>query len=167
MEENIYAAPQTTEPVVMDESEPPLATRLERLGASLLDSIIMSVITLPLMYFTGGFETLFAGEQLSLGYQLVFGVISVVIFLLLNFKFLIPKGQTIGKKIVGIRAVEESGADTSNSTLGKRYFFYFGISYVPIIGQILSIVNACFIFGNNKTCLHDIIARTKVIKANS
>ena len=80
MEENIYAPPNTTEPAIIEETGSKLATRLERLGASLLDSIFMSLITLPVMYFTGGLTTLVAGEDLSLLYTVFFAIFSVLSF---------------------------------------------------------------------------------------
>jgi len=35
---------------------------------------------------------------------------------------------------------------------------------VPMIGNVFTIVNYCFIFRADRRCLHDLIAGTKVVK---
>ncbi len=44
-----------------------------------------------------------------------------------------------------------------------RYFLPTLISQVPFIGGIFGLVNALFIFGAERRCLHDRLAGTRVV----
>ncbi|MDQ8201235.1 RDD family protein [Pelagicoccus enzymogenes] len=151
--------------VPVSEQTKRLASRWSRLGASLLDGLIIMVFTVPTMYFTGGFDGIHEGVQPSIGYNLAIGLLGFVVFLLINFKFLKNDGQTVGKKIVGIRIVDLAG---NQAILGqhllKRYAVYFLPGQIPLVGQFFSVVNILFIFGNQKRCIHDYAGGTKVVE---
>lgn len=70
----------------------------------------------------------------------------------------------MGKKIVGIKIVTLDGGQINIETILKRYGFYFLVGYIPFIGSIVSLINALFIFGKDKHCLHDKVGKTKVVK---
>ncbi|MGJ8677267.1 MAG: RDD family protein [Akkermansiaceae bacterium] len=166
MSENIYAPPESNPQSVtsaLAESEN-LASRGSRLGASILDSLIISVIVLPIVFFTGGFEGIMEGKQQSFIYTILTSVLSIVVFFAINYKFLLSNGQTIGKKVVGVQIRAFSGAPVGLTDLLKRYGFYFLIGQIPIAGGVLSLANACFIFRKDQRCLHDLVADTKVVK---
>jgi len=148
-----------------EENDQDLASRGSRLGASLLDSLIMMLFMIPVMFFTGGFDGISEGTQPSLGYNLAMGLLGLIVFLLINFKLLKDKGQTVGKRIVGIKIVDMAGNQaTWGDNLTKRYAIFFIPGQVPLIGQIFSIVNVLFIFGKEKRCIHDYGAGTQVVK---
>ncbi|MFT6268294.1 MAG: putative RDD family membrane protein YckC [Alphaproteobacteria bacterium] len=162
MENNVYQAPES-ELNNNDPQNAELAGRWARLGASLIDTIIMLIILIPIMLLSVGFteERSFVGELVV---NLIFGILGVVIFFLINGKLLFSSGQTIGKKMLGLGIISrETSQVPSKNVLIKRYGLYFGLGYVPVIGGILSLVNVCFIFGHDKTCLHDRFADTVVI----
>jgi uncharacterized RDD family membrane protein YckC len=162
-ENNIYAAPQAE---VLDEANINynLASRGQRFVGSFVDGLIMLCVTLPLMYFTGGFDGLSEGHQPSFGYTALMTIISFVVFIGINFKFLKNDGQTIGKKAVKTKIVTNDGEPASfGGHILKRYAFYNFISVIPVAGQILSIINAVIIFGSAKRCGHDFIGGTKVV----
>jgi uncharacterized RDD family membrane protein YckC len=74
-------------------------------------------------------------------------------------------GQTIGKKIVGIRIVDlDNNVPALAKILGLRYLPTRAAALIPIMGSIYSLVDALFIFFPNRRCLHDLIAGTKVVK---
>ncbi len=164
-EENIYASPESN-PESSDASfnSNHLASRLSRLGASILDSIILIVIILPIMFFSGYLENLSAGEEPSYLVQLAYGLVSIIVFMIINIKLLLSEGQTIGKKALGIKITGLNGEKLSPSMIGKRYGFYFLTGQIPIVGGIVSLVNVLFIFGKEQRCLHDFIAETKVVR---
>lgn len=163
MSENIYTPPQS-ELVEESNASIALASRWKRLWASILDSLVIALITVPFMYFTGGFDGAADGVQPSLEYSLLVGVIGMVVFLLINAKLLIKNGQTIGKKILGIKIADLNGnLPTIKKHLLKRYAAYFLPAQIPIAGPFISIINILFIFGKQKRCIHDYIAGTKVI----
>lgn len=144
-----------------------LANRWQRLWASLIDSLIMGAITLPLMYFTGGFDVITTGREPTLIYSLTIALAGIAFFVLINIKLLLSKGQTIGKKVLKIKIVDmEENLPTLNHFL-KRYGMYFGLGQIPIAGPFLSIINILFIFGKEKRCGHDYFAKTKVVTSES
>ena len=168
MEHNPYQRPQSN--VVDWASGPDLASRGARLGAAMLDGLIMLLVLLPVMYFGGYFAAISdaaaAGEQLSLATQFGWGVVGVVIAFAIQFIPLNASGQTWGKKVVGLRIVDMEGEQPAISVLlGKRYMFANGVGLIPLIGGIISLVNVLFIFRGDKRCLHDLVAGTQVVRA--
>lgn len=143
-----------------------LASRWDRLGASFIDGLTIIPITMPLMYFTGGFDGISEGIEPSLSYTLALSLASTVIFLLIHGKFLVRDGQTVGKKIQHIKIVTVAGQHANVSVLAKRYGFSWCISLIPVIGPIINMLNILFIFTKSKRCLHDHVGGTKVIDAN-
>jgi len=152
MEQDVYRAPES-DLNIPQEGQGILAGRWARLGGSLIDSIIIMCITLPLMFFTGGFDVFTGGmdgqapTQPSFLYSFVIGIAGIVAFLLINGKFLLSDGQTIGKKLLSTRIVTNNDQKASGMTLVKRYGFYWVVALIPIIGGLLSVVNILFIFG--------------------
>ncbi len=71
-------------------------------------------------------------------------------------------GQTIGKKALDIRIVqastEQNGGFVPNVLLRAWITFFLGI--VPLFG----IVDVLFIFREDRRCIHDMIAGTRVIQ---
>lgn len=144
-----------------------IASRGSRLGASLLDSLVMMLFTIPTMYFTGGFDGVSKGVEPSLFYSIGIGLFGLMIFLLINFKLLKDAGQTVGKKIIGIKIVDTAGEPASwGKHYVKRYSVFFIPGQIPLVGQIFSIINILFIFGKQKRCIHDFAAGTQVIKCS-
>ncbi|MDO3383748.1 RDD family protein [Gilvimarinus algae] len=146
------------------DDEDNLASRWYRLWAALIDGLIVMVFTMPVMYLTGGFEGALEGIQPSWQYTLLMGLLGIVVFVLINGKLLAQRGQTIGKRALGIKIVTLSGELPSvKSHLLKRYAVYFLLGNVPTIGQLLSLANVLAIFGEQKRCGHDYVAGTMVV----
>lgn len=140
------------------------ASRLSRLGAAIIDSLIMMIVTMPLAYYLGVFDDFGVAEPQSSTIAIV-GVVGLVFFFLVNGKLLHANAQTVGKKFNNIRVAHLDGSKPSLMQLVlRRYVPYFGFQYIPFVGGVLSTVNLCFIFGKKKRCLHDRIASTRVVK---
>lgn len=152
-------------PMAPSESGIPLAGRGQRLLAAITDSVISLIVILPV------FMSLYTEEEMAnpsletniMG--LVFGVISMLV---LHGYLLHYYGQTIGKRLVGIRIVDLHNQQISLSHyLYKRYLPMSLVSLIPGFGVILvGLVNPLMIFGKEQRCLHDYIAGTKVIKVS-
>lgn len=167
MSDDIYATPESNLGSGSSGGNP-LADRMSRLWASMLDGLVIAAISLPVMYFTGGFEGITEGKSPSFTYNLLIGIWWLVAFLLINGKLLVNHGQTIGKKALGIKIVDMEGKLPSlKQHLIKRYAVYFLPGQIPIAGQLFSVVNILFIFGEQKRCLHDHIAGTKVVSTQT
>jgi uncharacterized RDD family membrane protein YckC len=165
MDNNVYNTPQSTL-VTPQTGELELASRWNRLFSAIIDTIIMLCVTLPLMFFTGGFDGMSTGEQPGFLYTFGMSIVGWIAFALINGKFLLANGQTIGKKAMEIRIVDMEGNVPVLNTLLTRYAVYFLPGLIPFAGGIFSLVNVLFIFGEEKRCLHDQIAKTRVVKAN-
>ena len=167
------SAPQ----IVPDEE---LADRGIRLGAFVIDYILSVLATLPGFLILGptflsifvsaasgkepDFSALQAGSLMS---GLLVLALGSLILLVIQVIMLSTRGQTIGKRILRIRVVRHpdgSPAGFLHAWL-LRNFIPFLIQLVPWIGFAFWIVDACFIFTQDRRCLHDLIAGTKVVKA--
>jgi uncharacterized RDD family membrane protein YckC len=164
-EENRYAPPAA--PVGdVGEASPELASLGLRLGGAVLDGLILVVIAVPLI-FAFGLIDVSAPREPTFADGVISTLISLVVFVVLNGYLLSKHGQTIGKRLVGTRIV--SVADGSILPLQKiivlRYLLISLFSIVPYVGNVVGLVNVLFIFRDDRRCLHDLIAGTKVVKA--
>jgi uncharacterized RDD family membrane protein YckC len=78
------------------------------------------------------------------------------------------RGQTLGKRFLGIRIVRAS--DGSNPGFARAWLLRALvpgiIGMLPTIGSVFTIVNYCFIYRADRRCLHDLLADTRVVKVN-
>jgi uncharacterized RDD family membrane protein YckC len=83
-----------------------------------------------------------------------------------NLLWLHKYGQTIGKRIMKVRIVRN---DATRAGLARIFFLRMMvpgiIGAIPIVGHLFSLVNICFIFRDDRRCIHDLIADTVVVKA--
>ncbi|CAM3098801.1 RDD family protein [Vibrio rarus] len=145
-----------------------LASRWSRVGAAIIDSVVLGIVMLPLAYFTGGFDGLAESPPVepSFSYQLIMALLGFSLYCVVNWKLLGQSGQTVGKKAMKIKVVNLDGSQAKVQDLVfKRYAFMVFISYVPIVGGILSLINLVMIFGKQKRALHDRVAKTRVISS--
>lgn len=137
------------------------ASRWARLGAALIDGIIAFAVLGPLMYVTGGFV-----RNLPFATLLAYHALGFVLYVALHGVFLKRNGQTIGKKLVGIRIV---GLDDRNPGLAaiilRRQLPIAAMTVIPYAGRLVGVVDALFIFRANRRCLHDLIGGTRVVNA--
>ncbi|WP_271407874.1 RDD family protein [Pseudomonas sp. Q1-7] len=162
--QNPYQAPQA-ELRLDSAAEPLLASRWTRLGAALIDGLIMSLATVPVAYFSGTFAAAQQGIEPSLGQQLLSLVVGVAVFLLVNGHFLKTYGQTLGKRLLKIAIVNLDGqVPELGGLLLKRYMVWWLLAYVPLVGVWLVLVDYLFIFRGDRRCLHDLLAGTRVVR---
>lgn len=174
-ENDPYQAPNTVlvDPVPLDELVP--AERLTRLGAALLDGLLQGLVILPLMFgalfyfgvFSGEpdpkmFDFLQGGGQILL--SLGFLVVGFAIFLLLQGYPLSRYGQTWAKRWLGIRIVDEQGHKPEFVRLVLlRYGVVQLAGLVPCLGPLFGLVDPLCIFRDDRRCLHDLMAGTRVV----
>lgn len=163
MENEVYKAPES-ELDSGENNDNELASRWARLGASIVDSLVMMVIIFPLIFVLGFWDQMISGEQPGLMFSIMMALIGIIVFLGVNFKFLKDNGQTVGKKVAGIKivAVDGSKAEMGNHIV-KRYLTYFIPGQIPVVGFIFNLVNILCIFKKDKRCIHDLAGGTKVV----
>lgn len=166
---NPYAPPRAS---VRDIADPSAliapADRGTRLGAAILDGIIlMAMVYMPLMFvaLVGGAAAARTGETGANTILGVGGVVTLVGFTLwcwLTIKYMKSNGQSIAKKIVGIKVTRTDGSPAS---LGRVFWLRNVVNGLISIVPLYGFIDPLFIFGESRRCLHDKIADTIVVKA--
>jgi uncharacterized RDD family membrane protein YckC len=146
--------------------------RGERLGATLLDGLIGSLlIYVPFLVVVGASGLIGSNGQPDFKVLLSAAALmsllpGALIYAVITIWLVARNGQTIGKKLVGIKVVRTNG---TKAGLGRifwlRNVIITLISMIPIVGGIVALVDILLIFRDSRKCLHDQIADTIVIKA--
>jgi uncharacterized RDD family membrane protein YckC len=160
-QDNPYAAPEARIVDQPPEGELILAERGTRLGAAMLDGLIVGVLYLPGLLLIG-----FAQDNKTVSYVgaslIVLAILAVIAY---NCVLLHRNGQTIAKKMLGIKVVRSDG---SRIGLGRIFALRFLpislLGAIPLVGPLVSLTDALMIFGEERRCLHDQFADTIVIK---
>ena len=162
---NPYAAPASE---VRDvEAKIRLGGRGERLGAVLIDGLIILSIMLPAMYFGGYFSGIMKGVTPAFGTQLLWALIGFTVMVAIQGYPLAQSGQTWGKKLLKLKIVNLDGSQPDFLRLiGLRYGSTQLISLIPVVGSFYGLVDSLFIFRADKRCLHDLLAGTRVVVAD-
>jgi len=137
-----------------------LAGRGHRLGAAIIDGTIYLVAGILLLLII--FWLLLVNPPLSAVIFLVLVGLAFVTLLIFDMVLLTKDGQTLGKKLLGIRIVQsdtgENGGFFPNVLL--RLIFSGLLSIIPFYG----LVDILFIFRGDRRCIHDMIAGTQVVE---
>lgn len=145
---------------------PILASRLSRLGAKLIDVLINSAISLPMLLLTGGFNRVLT-EGLTVTETITLAILGFVSYLVVHGYFIATQGQTIGKKLVGIKMVDHASGELVS--LAKIIFLrdlpLSAVNFIPLFGSCISLIDILAIFGSQQRCIHDHLAGTKVVRA--
>ncbi len=167
---NPYAAPTTEAPqqhyaTSGDAMEAPLAGRGKRLGASMIDGLISLAILLPLQINFGVLQNFPKIKPLTFGETAMWGVAGFVVWTAVHSYFLATRGQTIGKRLLDIQIVDvDSGRPPP---LVKLVFARFlptaVVANIPFVGAVANLVGILLIFRDDRRCLHDHIAGTRVV----
>ena len=183
-DQNRFAPPRAhvEDPLSTAPAQLVIATRGSRFLAFLVDispafvfGIIAAILAPGLL--TGKFDP-------ANGAMMVFGLVMLVFFvaalgwIVWTIVLLYRYGQTVGKKVMGIRVVRMDGSRVSFA----RFFFLRGLAigvigaivgaiggalHFPFAGNIVTLVDYLLIFGAARRCLHDYIADTQVATAAS
>lgn len=167
--ENPYQAPMAAVADIPPEGLPEAADRGSRLAAALLDLVmgpalvgIAAALAIPALLVArqgGRPETWMFGVFIG-----GLGAAFLGLFIW-NLVWLHRYGQSIGKRLVKIRIVR---ADSSRAGLARIFFLRMLlpnlIGAIPLLGPLFTLVNLCFIFREDRRCLHDHIAGTLVVR---
>lgn len=144
------------------------ATRLSRLGAALVDALVSLaplgavVVLLPMALLSGHIGVLLA----------IAGITSLAV-LVTHIVLLVTRGQTIGKKVLGIRMITSTGDTPSIWRVFFLRWLPFAIAAAVVelvfkvrgLGNLIYLIDALLIFQPTRRCLHDLFADTHVVKA--
>ena len=158
------------------------ATRGSRFLAVLVDmspALVIGILAAVMVpgLFAGKFDPAGSGMVAFGMLMLVLGLLSIG-WLVWTIVLLYKYGQTVGKKVLGIRVVRMDGSRVSF----PRFFFIrwlgmavlggilggiCGALHIRYVGNTIGLVDALFIFGAAHRCLHDYLADTQVVTAAS
>lgn len=141
-----------------------LASRGRRLGAVILDGLIFGaaflIAMVPLMMIRDA-----QGSASKSAVWIVMGIVFLV-FGAINLVLLYKHGQTMAKRLLGIRIVRGDG---SRASLGRilllRSIVPGFIGGIPLVGPLFTLTDALFIFADDRRTLHDKMADTIVVDA--
>jgi uncharacterized RDD family membrane protein YckC len=166
---NLYAPPRAA---VLDIADPDAsavpADRGTRLGATMLDGIIFAVMVyapFTMAAMAGGAAGGVAGRGTARAILVVCVVVALVGFIAwcwLTIKYVKRNGQSIAKKLLAVKVVRTDGSAVS---LGRVFWLRNIVNGLISIVPLYGLVDALFIFGESRQCLHDKLADTVVVKA--
>lgn len=163
---NPYAPPQAEVRDTAAHDETELAGRGTRLGAAIVDTIIGAIAIAP-MLIGANFEAMQSGDYMNAfsGVGIGIAVIASLILIGITIYLVHKNGQTVGKKLLGIKVVR---SDFSPASLGRIFWLRNIVNaipgVIPFVGNFYGIVDHLFIFGERRQCVHDKIADTIVVK---
>jgi uncharacterized RDD family membrane protein YckC len=172
---NPYAPPRSVVQDIAVSDLVILAGRGARLVAFILDGIIAVVlIYVPLVISTYFNERTpdfnphpYYGAMVGRGSWLP--LLGFGVWAWLTVMFVARNGQSIGKKIIGIKVVRTDG---SKASLGRIFWLrnvlsaaFNSLSVLVLVPPLYGIVDTLFIFGSTRQCVHDKIADTIVVEA--
>ena len=172
--ENQYAPPKSAVADIRDEKTLALASRAARLGAVMVDGLLGFSAFIPA--YVMNFPRLLQqarGNPLGVwiglaktGGWFYLGLLVAVVVLVVDLILLARNGQTIGKKLLGIKVVRVDGSPvTLFRVFFLRYVCNTFITLIPLFGSLYSLVDSLMIFGEKRRTAHDYIADTIVIEA--
>jgi uncharacterized RDD family membrane protein YckC len=142
-----------------------------RFGALFLDGLIvnlpLSLIIFGIFFALGTFNTGDPAKPVEpMLFLLMEGVIIVVmsvIWIVYEGMMLARGGQTLGKKALRIRVVSAEGGPLSMGQAFGRATMRKVFEFLPCLG----LIDYLIAFGEQRTCIHDMVARTRVINWES
>jgi len=154
-----------------DTYEVEAATRLSRLGAAVVDGLMLAPPAIALAVLVP--MALMGGRVASMLVILGLALLFLLALLITQIVLLVKHGQTIGKKALGIRMITSEGETPSIWRVFFLRWLPFVVTAATIelifkvrgLGNVIHLVDALLIFQPTRRCLHDLFADTHVIKA--
>jgi uncharacterized RDD family membrane protein YckC len=143
----------------------PLATVGRRFAAVLVDGLIQAVVYVPLMFVFGFFAVQAqrsgtGGEVAAGGMQIVLQVAIMGVAFLYEGLFLQLKSATPGKMALGLKVVGADGSPLAPGQAWIRPLVRALLGFCALIDYIPAFLR------KDRCTVHDLAARTRVIKAN-
>lgn len=178
--ESATVPPALSAPVTPAVATPPadslvLAGLGQRFGAALVEGALQTLCKLPMILAMfqlfaevakdpeGVQPDKFSGLILE-GYSQ--SVPYLGLYVLIQITLLCFRSQSIGKLLFGMRIVDVQTGEPGGPLRAflLRGFLTTLIEMIPLLGFGFWIVDSCCIFREDRRCLHDLIAGTKVVK---
>jgi uncharacterized RDD family membrane protein YckC len=157
-----------------------LAERGARLLAATIDELILLAISLPMVFGavpalaalvagTGDLESL---DTASILRSMVGGpgttitVVALLAWCIITAWLVAANGQSIGKRLVGIKVVRTDGSRASFARIFLLRNVVNGLpNLLPYVGLLYQLIDPLLIYQESRQCLHDKLADTIVVRA--
>jgi uncharacterized RDD family membrane protein YckC len=171
-------------------SQPPstvpgsLAERGARLLAATVDELLLLAVSLPmiigampamvslvagLVAGTGDLESLDTSSILRTllhGPGTIITVLALIAWCIITAWLVAANGQSIGKRLVGIKIVRTDGSRASFARIFLLRNVVNGLpNLLPYVGWLYQLIDPLMIYQESRQCLHDKIADTIVVRA--
>lgn len=161
--DNPYAPPRAKVSDVSDSSdELELAGRGVRLGAAILDGVIVGALVYLPLVFGGAFGSLSSDTPQISPVAGLLAFAGFVVWVWFTILYVSRNGQTIAKKWLGIKVVRTDG---SKASLGRIFWLRNFVNGLLGIIPLYGLIDALLIFSDSRQCIHDKIADTIVVVA--
>lgn len=144
------------------------AERGTRFLAVLLDGLVYVGVLIPFFIAIGIAGGLGRSSGMNGAAAALMGIggLAFLGVFIYNLVLLNSDGQTLGKRWMKVRIVRTSG---ERAGLGRifwlRMFVPGLIGRIPFVGVIFALADPLFIFGEERRCVHDMLADTIVVNA--
>ena len=167
-------APAYQRPAPIGPGGVPLADYGPRAGAALIDWLIVGVATFVIYLILSAIAL--SGDAAAIAVGLVslvawVGVFAVYYIVTMN-RTGENNGQTVGKQVLGIRVVQETGApmDTGRIVIREvliRGLLFGAVTFLTLgFGGIIYVLDYLWpLWDDQRRALHDMMAKTRVVKA--
>ena len=161
-----------------------LAERGSRLLAATLDELILLAISLPMIIgaipamvalvggAVGGEADVESLDTMSVLRTMVGGpgttitVLALIAWCVITAWLVATNGQSIGKRLVGIKVVRTDGSRASFARIFLLRNVVNGLpNLLPYVGWLYQLIDPLLIYQESRQCLHDRIADTIVVRA--
>ena len=161
-----------------------LAERGSRLLAATLDELILLAVSLPMIIgampamvalvggAVGGEADLESLDTMSVLRAMVGGpgtsitVLALIAWCVITAWLVATNGQSIGKRLVGIKVVRTDGSRASFARIFLLRNVVNGLpNLLPYVGWLYQLIDPLLIYQESRQCLHDKIADTIVVRA--
>ena len=157
-----------------------LAERGARLLAATLDELILLAISLPMIFgavpamvaLVGGTSDLQLLDTASILGTLLHGpgititIVALIAWCIITAWLVAANGQSIGKRVVGIKVVRKDGSRASFARIFLLRNVVNGLpNLFPYVGWLYQLIDPLMIYQESRQCLHDKLADTIVVRA--
>jgi uncharacterized RDD family membrane protein YckC len=166
---NPYAAPnQFGAPSATSGRQKPLADLGKRFLGAVVDGLAGVVFVLPGygMAIAAGVSAGPGAEPPALAFVGIgLALVGALALLGVQIYLLATRSQTIGKYVMKTQIIDINTGQPAGllNTLVLRIIVNGIIGAIPCVGAIYAIVDICFIFREDRRCIHDLIASTVVV----
>ena len=157
------------QPVPTGPGGAPLSDYGPRVGAALIDGLIIGIGAFILNIIIGVLAGVI-GDSTGGVVAIIGGGLAIIVAVLLYAPILLSRegennGQTVGKQVLDIRVVQEDGQPVTfgkgamREVVGRALPSYFTCGLYGLIDILFPL------FDDERRALHDMIAKTRVVKA--